>query len=141
MAISVRRSVLAAAAAASVLLLSACAPGGGAIEDFSGLPAEAEGAEGTIGEPQAVWLESGGKIAVTLYGSSTCPYVGTDIRVVDDKTAGNTVAVDVPALPEDQACTMDLVPHTTVFWTPMNVTTTQDLTVQVMDETLTIPVK
>lgn len=141
-----RRSLLAAAAVASVLTLAACAPGTAPVENFSGLPVSDHGDEGGHGEDgfdagaQAVWLEQGGKLAVTLWGSSTCPWVGTDIRVLQSADEGNTVQIEVPPLPE-QPCTMDYVPHTTVFWTPMNVTTTKPLNVEVLEQTLVVPIK
>ncbi|WP_448005962.1 hypothetical protein [Agromyces bauzanensis] len=142
-----RRAGLVAAAVASVFLLSACNPGGGAIEDYSGVPVsdhagDAEGHEGAAeDEVQAAWLQQGGQIAVTIPGSSTCPVVGSDIRVVDKAGEGNRVAVDVVERDEDEVCTTDLVPHTTVFWTPAYVSTTEELTVEVVGETVTVPVK
>jgi hypothetical protein len=36
---------------------------------------------------------------------------------------------------------MDFVPHTTVFWTPTDVTTTEPLTVEVAGTTVTVPIK
>ncbi|WP_448811048.1 hypothetical protein [Agromyces bauzanensis] len=142
-----RRAGFAAAAVASVFLLSACNPGGGAIENYSGLPVsdhagDAEGNEGAAeGAVSATWLKQGGQIAVTIPGSSTCPVVGSDIRVLDEAGEGNRVAVDVVERDEDEVCTMDLVPHTTVFWTPVTVTTTEELTVEVVGESVTVPVK
>ncbi|UOE42696.1 hypothetical protein [Agromyces larvae] len=149
---SVRRVVLAAAALTSVFLLSACAPGTSSVEHFSGLPTVEHavvGEEGTIetaeqeggdGQPVAMWLELGGKIAVTVWGSSTCAPIGERISVVAPKGEGNTVAISLKEY-RDGACTADLVPHTTVFWTPMNITTTEELTVQVADTEVTVPVK
>lgn len=135
-----------AAAVASVFLLSACNPGGGSIEDYSGMPVsdhagDAEGHEGAEDEVQAAWLQQGGQIAVTIPGSSTCPVVGSNIRVLDKAGEGNRVAVDVVERDEREACTQDLVPHTTVFWTPAYVTTTEELVVEVVGETVTVPVK
>lgn len=132
---------------ASVFLLSACNPGGGAIENYSGLPVSdyAGDAEGNEGAPEdavsAAWQQQGGKIAVTIPGSSTCPVVGSNIRVLDKAGEGNRVAVDVVERDENEACTMDLVPHTTVFWTPVTVTTTEELVVEVAGESVTVPVK
>lgn len=142
-----RRAGFAAAAVASVFLLSACNPGGGAIENYSGLPVSdyAGDAEGNEGAPEdavsAAWQQQGGKIAVTIPGSSTCPVVGSNIRVLDKAGEGNRVAVDVVERDENEACTMDLVPHTTVFWTPVTVTTTEELVVEVAGESVTVPVK
>ena len=142
-----RRAGLVAVAAASVLLLSACNPGSAAVEDYSGVPVgdhagdadghEAGGEEGV----QAVYLQQGGQLAVTIPGSSTCPVVGSRIRVLEEAGEGNRVAIDVVERDEDEVCTMDVVPHTTVFWTPVHVTTTEELTVEVVGETVTVPVK
>lgn len=44
---------------------------------------------------------------------------------------GNIVRVDTRDIPGNQPCTRDLVPHTSVFVTPSNVTTTQPLTIRV----------
>lgn len=144
---TLRRAGFVAVAAASVFLLSACNPGSGAVEDYAGLPVsdhagDAEGHEGEAEDGvQAVWLEQGGKLAVTIPGSSTCPVVGSRIHVLEEAGEGNRVAIDVVERDEDEACTTDLVPHTTVFWTPVHVTTTEELTVEVVGETVTVPVK
>ncbi|QEO15086.1 hypothetical protein FLP10_12175 [Agromyces intestinalis] len=149
---SVRRVALAAAALASVFVLSACAPGTSSVEHFPGLPVVEHAAgddeggageaeqEGGDGRPVAMWLEQGGKIAVTVWGSSTCAPIGERISVVEPKGQGNTVAISLKEY-GDGMCTMDFVPHTTVFWTPMNITTTEELTVQVADTEVTVPVK
>jgi hypothetical protein len=141
-----RRAGLVAVAVASVFLLSACNPGGGAIEHYSGSPVsdhagDAAGHEGAADEVQAAWLQQGGQIAVTIPGSSTCPIVGSNIRVLDEAGEGNRVAVDVIERDKHEICTQDLVPHTTVFWTPVSVTTTEPLVVEVVGETVTVPVK
>lgn len=169
--VGIRRASLAAVALASVFLLSACAPGTAPVEDFSGLPSDAQSdhsegegetaaddanADAEEGEEEAVdqgplaaaWLEQGGKIAVTVWGSSSCPIVGTGIKVVKPFGEGNTVEVAVEQR-GGEVCTMDYVPHTTVFWTPMNVTTTEDLTViatgkvgdQQLEQQVVVPVK
>lgn len=142
----VRRAGFAAAAVASVFLLSACNPGGGAIENYSGTPVsdhagDAEGNTGSHDGAQAVWLMQGAQLAVTVPGSSTCPVVGSNIRVLDKKHEGNRVAIDVVQRDENEACTMDSVPHTTVFWTPVDVTTTEKLVVEVSGQSITVPVK
>lgn len=147
----IRRASLAAVALASVFLLSACAPGTAPVEDFAGLPsaghndhaeseaetevddadADAEETDEEVvegGPLAASWLEQGGKIAVTTFGSSVCPIVGTGLRVVEPAGSGNTVEISVKQL-GGTMCTMDFVPHTTTFWTPMNITTTEELTV------------
>jgi hypothetical protein len=43
--------------------------------------------------------------------------------------------------PEDEICTADFVPHTTLFWTPTDVSTTEPLTVEVSGYEITVPIK
>jgi hypothetical protein len=50
------------------------------------------------------------------------------------------VAIDLTERPEEEVCTMDFVPHTTVFWTPLKVTN-EPLKVEVGDSAVTVPVK
>ena len=120
-----------------------------AIEDFPGLPLvpvaagrgcrgqrgrEGEEAEPELeeldvpaGETSAAYLDHGDRLAVVTWGSSSCPLVGTDIVVLEDANSGNAVRVELEEIPEDAICTADIAPHTTVFGTPENTTTTQPL--------------
>ena len=163
--VRLRRVGLIAVALSSVFLLSACNPSGNAASDFPGLPVEADAApvdvdpesggeiedpaEGeTEGgqftetdEPQVAWFEEGGQIALVMYGSSTCPSVGKEIRVLEKAGEGNRVAIDLVQRPEDEICTADFVPHTTLFWTPVDVTTTEPLVVEVAGSEVEIPIK
>lgn len=164
----VRRLLLATAAVASALLLAGCASGSGPIEDFPGLPvveedAEAEGEaedteeggptedevdeeeveeepEPTGDEPVVQYLNDGGRLAITIWGSSTCPIVPSDLRVTAEAGEGNAVEAELPELP-DGPCTMDYTPHTTVFSTPADVTTTEPLEVTIGDQVVTVPIK
>ncbi|MGH3703298.1 MAG: hypothetical protein ACRDT9_01595 [Agromyces sp.] len=153
-----RRAGLFALALSSVFLLSACNPPSGAAENFPGVPTEAEADTVDVdsgtdpagdteeipsseGGPVAVWWADGGQIALIVSGSSTCPVVGEQIRVLEKAGEGNRVAIDLVERPEDEVCTMDFVPHTTLFWTPVTVTTTEPLVVEVADKEITIPVK
>lgn len=150
---SLRRAALAGAALASVFLLSACAPGTSPAEEYAGQPevehAVEEDEEGAAedeahaveGETSAMWLQQGGQLAITTWGSSGCPVAGTDITVVAKAGEGNTVEIATKQYPEDQVCTMDFVPYTTVFWTPLDVTTTEPLTVRIEGEEIEVPVK
>jgi len=163
--VRLRRVGLIAVALSSVFLLSACNPSGSAAEDFPGLPVEAEAApvdvdpesggdisdaaEGEAegepfvesNEPQVAWWEEGGQLALVVYGSSSCPTVGKEVRVLEEAGEGNRVAIDLVQRPEDEVCTMDIVPHTTLFWTPVEVTTTEPLIVEVAGSEVTIPIK
>lgn len=134
------RLVLATAVAASALLLTGCsvtptAPNA----EYPGFPEGVE-AEGAEGEPQAAWLDYGQKIAITLFGSSTCPPIGNKITVLEEAFEGNAVGIELEPLP-DRPCTMDYVPHTTVFWTPEDVTTTEPLLIAVQDQLIVLPIK
>ncbi|WP_286307938.1 hypothetical protein [Agromyces mangrovi Wang et al. 2018] len=130
-------------AAGALLLLAACNPGTSPVEDYAGVPEEydraSEDPEST--GMQVFWLEEGGQLAVTIWGSSGCPWVGTDISVTAEAGEGNAVEITVPELPADTACTADYAPHTTVFWTPTYVTTTEPLEVTALEQTVTLPVK
>jgi hypothetical protein len=111
--------------------------------NYAGLPADSDivgGSPATATGPQAFWVGEGDQIAVSVWGSSTCPPIGERISVVNDASSGNTIAIEM-AKPTDQPCTMDLVPHTTQFWTPAEVSTTQPLKIQVAGESITLPPK
>ncbi|MGR2752955.1 hypothetical protein [Agromyces arachidis] len=163
----VRRLPFAAVALATVLLLAGCAPGA-PVEDFAGLPvvdedteAEGEASETEEGgptddeaeegeaeelpdptgdEPVVQYLNDGGRLAITIWGSSTCPVVPSELRVTAEAGEGNAVEAVLPQ-PPNRPCTMDFVPHTTIFSTPMDVTTTQPLEVTIGDQVVTVPIK
>ncbi len=143
--VTLRRAALAVAALASVLVLSACAPGKTSVEHYPGLPPVSEDADAPEAPandqtaPLAQWLEQGGKIAVTTFGSSTCPPYGTGIEVVEPRGVGNTVEVAIRQWEASARWTS--CPHTTVFWTPMNIATYEPLTVLVEGQEVTVPVK
>jgi hypothetical protein len=101
---------------------------------------EEEIAEPTGDEPYVVYLNDGGRLAITIWGSSTCPIVPTELRVIAEADEGNAVEAVLPE-PPDGPCTMDFVPHTTVFSTPMDVTTTQPLEVTIGESVVTVPIK
>ena len=146
------RHVGALLVALGALSLSGCASPT-SIEDFSGLPtipvaAEGEGAEPELeqvdvpeGETSVVYLDYGDRLALVTWGSSTCPIVGTDIVVVEDASSGNSVRIETNEIPADAVCTSDFVPHTTIFGTPENTTTTKPLNVDVNGEEIVVPVK
>ncbi|MFE5671045.1 hypothetical protein ACFQ58_05475 [Agromyces sp. NPDC056523] len=166
--VEVRRLFLASAAVVSALLLAGCAPGSGPVEDFPGLPVideeeeaagdaedteqggetETETEEGSAeevpepsgDEPFVQYLQDGGRLAITIWGSSTCPIIPTELRVTAEAGEGNAVEAVLPEA-EEGPCTMDFVPHTTVFSTPADVTTTEELEVTVGDAVVTVPVK
>ncbi len=138
-----RTTVALAVSASALLLLAACNPGTSPVEDYAGEPEEYDQASPDADElgMQAAWLEEGTKLAVTLWGSSSCPWVGTDIAVTAEAGEGNAVSIEIPPLPDNVACTMDYAPHTTVFWTPTYVTTTEPLEVTALEQSVTLPPK
>ena len=144
---SALRSALAVAAAAGALVLTACAPlPTGAADSFPGWPPvemPGEGGSGTMadGSFHALWVEEGQKLAVVTEGSSSCPLVGDRIEVVQPEGEGNAVRIVLKDIPADKACTRDMAPYTTEFWTPEAVTTTEPLTVQIGDQAIIVPVK
>lgn len=124
-----RTLLLAALLVGSAVALAGCAAGGAApTDEYAGPP------KGVIGLPNlsetdnyATWLNDGDSIAVVLFGSSTCPKVGRTMTV----RASNSLRVEIDPIPSDKVCTADLVPHTTVWNTPSEVTTTSNVTIEV----------
>jgi hypothetical protein len=112
-----------------------------ATADESAAEPELEDLDVTVGEPQAVYLNNGDRLAVVLWGSSTCPPVAERVVVTKDANSGNAVRVDVAEIPADQICTADLVPHTTVFGTPQQISTTQPLKIDIDGQEIVLPVK
>lgn len=121
------------------LALSGCAS---VVTNYSGAPADHAGTPGGSADSglQAFWLSDGAQIAITISGSSSCPYIATGIHVIKTRSEGNAISVDVPAL-SNRPCTLDYVQHTTVFITPGTISTTEPLTIEVMSTTIVLPVK
>jgi hypothetical protein len=113
----------------------------GALEDEQGGAQDVRFVEQELevepGQAAATYLENGVKLAVVLWGSSTCPPVGERMHVLPDEP--NAVRIDLREIPQDRPCTMDLVPHTTVFGTKTS--TVEPLVIHVGDETIELPVK
>lgn len=125
--------------AALVLALSGCSNQAG---DFAGVPEKVNQTGGSMDDGlQVFWLGNGARIGIAMWGSSGCPPVSTQLRVIKPQGEGNTVEAIVSEIPADRACTMDYVPHTSTFWTPGNVTTTEPLTVIVGDRQVVLPIK
>jgi len=133
-ALTLPTAVLVAAA------LAGCAAVG---TNFAGKPnpervaGEAVSSESGI---EASWFYRGAEIAITVWGSSSCPVSGHWIHVVEPAGEGNTVSIDMNPVP-DGPCTTDHVPHTTLFYTPGAITTAEPLRIQILGEELVLPVK
>ncbi|MBF4571299.1 hypothetical protein ITJ64_02100 [Herbiconiux sp. VKM Ac-1786] len=130
-------------ATAFAFVLTGCTETG-PTQNFSGLPDEEEIATESEGGAdqglQAFWLQEGSQIAVAISGSSSCPVVGSRIDVVEPENEGNVVEITTRPI-SSGPCTMDFVPHTSVFWTPDDVTTAEPLTVRVGDQEIELPIK
>lgn len=108
-----------------------------AVEDYAGLPEGMVGLpEHPAGDPQLAWLKDGKQIGITLWGSSTCPPIVESLTPTSSN-AFTAVQEPIPAKP----CTRDLVPHTTVFATPSDTTTSSDVTIVLDGTSLTLPAR
>jgi hypothetical protein len=136
---STRARLLPAVAALSVVAaLAGCmsAPGR-PVEDYAGEPKGVEApASSAGGSSWAVWMEDGARIAIVLYGSSTCPPKVDHIR---SSSATKIAATLAPA--PGGICTHDYMPHTTVFATPDGTSKTAEVSVELPDQTLTLPAR
>ena len=61
---------------------------GGETEDETEEGSAEEVPEPTSDEPYVQYLEDGGRLAITIWGSSTCPIVPTDLRVTAEAGEG-----------------------------------------------------
>ena len=105
-------------AGVTALMLAGCAQNSTKpVTDYRGEPKGVEApASSAGGAPFSVWLKNGDQFTVTFYGSSTCPPVGERFKL----TGHNAISITL-AKTTKKACTMDYVPHTTVFTTPNTV--------------------
>jgi hypothetical protein len=129
-----RLALASAVAGLTVIALAGCAQNSTKpVTDYKGEPKGVEApASSAGGAPFSVWLKSGDQFTVTLYGSSTCPPVATRFKL----TGHNKVDLTIPK-PGDKGkvCTMDYVPHTTVFSTPNTIDRNTDVSVSGQDLT------
>ncbi|WP_308467383.1 hypothetical protein [Rathayibacter soli] len=123
-------------AASVAIALAGCS--GSSTKPITNYPGEPKGVtappSSAGGAPFSVWLKNGAQFTVTTYGSSTCPPVGTDFVV----TGTNKLTVAIKEYP-DKVCTMDYVPHTTVFATPGDIDPHKDVKVTVQALRFTLP--
>jgi hypothetical protein len=107
------------------------------LEDYAGEPKGVQPpASSAGGASWAVWMEDGDRLAIVLYGSSTCPPKVQNVAATGDAEITATLA---PA--PGGICTRDFVPHTTVFGTPDRITKTGEVKVVLPDTTLTLPAR
>ncbi|WP_281884387.1 hypothetical protein [Agromyces rhizosphaerae] len=110
------------AAAALVAALTACDPHSVAVRTYDGpaedgiaTPAPSDAPAGQF-DPGVAWVDDGERIALTIPGSSSCPYVPTDISVPDP----SIIEIEVVRTGGD-ACTADLGLRTHEIPTPRGV--------------------
>lgn len=132
------RLIPALAALTAVAALAGCSSAPGRpVENYAGEPKGVDApASSAGGASWAAWLDDGAQFAIVLYGSSTCPPTVDHIRAGGDATITATLA---PA--PGGICTHDFVPHTTVFTTPQGTTKTSEVSVELPDQTLTLPAR
>jgi hypothetical protein len=121
--------------AAGVVCLAALALTGCAqnsthpLTDYRGEPKGMTPPESSAGgAPYSMWLKGGDQFSVTLYGSSTCPPVATRYRLTGKNQVELTVSTTGGSTSSPKPCTMDFVPHTTVFGTPNTINRAADVT-------------
>jgi hypothetical protein len=131
-----RAFVATALAAAAALALAGCSTSTSAVKDYRGEPKGVDApASSAGGAPFSVWLHGGDQFTVTLYGSSTCPPVATKFKLVGKNQM--TITVPDPAA-KNKVCTMDYVPHTTVFDTPNTVDRHRDVKITAQEMTFVL---
>ncbi|PPB50973.1 hypothetical protein C4K88_03730 [Arthrobacter pityocampae] len=84
--------------------------------------------------PTAGWLDGGGRFAVVLVGSSSCPAVPSSIEVPDPHTG--RLGLDRQ---KSDVCSADMAPRTYVIGTPTDVDRTQDVTLEYGDSVVILP--
>lgn len=123
--------------AASALTLAGCSSASTKpVTDYKGEPKGVDApASSAGGAPFSVWLKDGKQFTVTAYGSSGCPPIGTGYGISDT----NEITVKIKKYPKKKVCTMDYVPHTTVFETVSDLNPHKDVKVTVQDLRYTLP--
>jgi hypothetical protein len=121
-----RIALASAVAAITVVALAGCSQNSTKpITDYKGEPKGVSAPPSSAGgAPFSVWLKGGDQFTVTLYGSSTCPPVATRFKLTGHNRMDVTVSTG-----KKVACTMDYVPHTTVFATPNTIDRNTDVSI------------
>jgi hypothetical protein len=118
-----------------VLALAAAAVGCGSVSrrppsiaatSYPGVPSGAPDESVRRGATLAVWTD--GQLALTTWGSGSCPAVPVALTALDASTVEITVSADYGASP----CTADLSPTTSVIDLPDTLTGPGPLTVKVL---------
>lgn len=123
-----RLAIASVAAGLAVVALAGCAQNSTKpVTDYRGEPKGVTAPPSSAGgAPFSVWLKDGDQFTVTLYGSSTCPPVATRFKLTGHNKVELTVSTGKD---KNAACTMDYVPHTTVFATPNTIDRNADVSI------------
>lgn len=122
-----RLALAATLAGLTVVALAGCSQNSTKpITDYHGEPKGVEAPSSSAGgAPFSVWLKNGDQFTVTLYGSSKCPPVATKFTL----TGHNKMKLTISTGKKNAICTMDYVPHTTVFATPNTIDRSTDVSI------------
>lgn len=102
----IRFAAIAALAIAGTVLLAGCA-GSPYAKDYAGTPPGSSAGDEFTDTPTAVWLGDGKTIALTTFGSSTCPNAPVSVSVVD----ATNLKIELKQQ-GGEVCTADIAPHT-----------------------------
>jgi len=82
-----------------------------------GAPSGAEPmrARGRLVPVAASWVPGASRLQITVWGSGSCPAVGSGALISED---GSTVRLSLRSYPADQPCTADVRPATSVVTVP-----------------------
>lgn len=118
-------------------LIEAAGPGQslGGYRFASSAAAQPDGDNPSQTDPTVAWVNDGDFLAITTWGSSTCPTVP-----VSWLTTNRTLSVETAELRADEgSCTTTRTPFTTIFEVPMGIDATLDLPVTIDGAATTLP--
>lgn len=91
---------------------------------------------GDVAQSSVSWANNGEYLAITTYGSGSCPAGPYGIDVVADQE----VQIRLGALfPDRDVCSADVSPHVTIVEVPEGVTSGESLLARFADSELTLP--
>ncbi|MTD12818.1 hypothetical protein GIS00_02515 [Nakamurella sp. YIM 132087] len=85
----------------------------------------------------AAWALHSDQLVVITFGSSSCPELVRGIS----QTAPGELTLDTETVPDGNACTADLSPHTTLIDPPPNIGPAVPLTIVVGDQRIDVPAR
>ncbi|MGG7507170.1 hypothetical protein [Plantibacter sp. YIM 135249] len=123
---SLRTFGIAAAALTGALLLAGCS-GAPFSSDYAGVPTNAPNESSndpSANTPVAVWTTDGTSIALTTFGSSSCPAAPTKVEVV----SATKLSMPLKAT-GGEVCTADFAPHTYEIPKPDGIDASKSITI------------